>query len=141
MLNKFVVVLMMVLTLGCANGVSAMNGRLLDMEEEFVSMFVERGDYRLFAPLLSDSVKNDLDEKTYKEFKKQVADQCGKLTVFKMRNYQKMDDADVLHYETQFAKDKKQYIYEFAFDVSGGKPLLVNFELVTLEEAPAQPAK
>lgn len=133
-----------VLALAFASGVSAMNGRLLDMEEEFVSMFVERGDYRLFAPLLSDSVKNDLTEQDYKEFKKQVAAQCGKLTVFKMRNYQKMDDADVLHYETQFAKDKKPYIYEFAFDVSGGKPLLVNFELVALEEAPAQakaPAK
>lgn len=120
------------------NMVLASNGSMLDLEESFVTNFWDKGNFKLVEPLLSDSIKAEFTEGAYKQFRKEVDAKCGKMTYKKFRIYEKMDDADVIQYEVKFAKDKKPYIFEFAFDVSTGKPLLINYELVTTEEIPGK---
>lgn len=133
-MKKFVAVLAMLGVMLMSGMALASNGSLLDLEETFVTNFWDKGNYKLVEPLLSDTIKADFNESAYKQFRKEVNDKCGKMTYKKFRVYQKMDDADVVQYEVKFAKDSSPYIFEFAFDVSTGKPLLVNYELVTLVE-------
>ena len=139
-MKKLVAVLTLTMSMFVGSIALASNGSMLDMEEEFVTMFWDRGNYKMFEPLISDQMKPEFPEAAYKEFRKEVGDKCGKMTYKKFRIFQKLDDADVVQYEVKFSKDKKPYIFEFAFDVSTGKPMLANFELVTLEEAPANGA-
>lgn len=136
-MKKLVATLTLIMSMLFSGMALASNGSLLDMEDDFVTMFWDRGNYKMFEPLISDKMKPEFPEAAYKEFRKEVGDKCGKMTYKKFRIYQRLDDADVVQYEVQFSKDKKPYIFEFAFDVSTGQPRLANFELVTLEEAPA----
>lgn len=139
-MKKLVAVLTLIMSMFMGSIALASNGSMLDMEEEFVTLFWDKGNYKQIEPLISDQMRADFSEEAYKAFRKEVSDTCGKMTYKKFRIYQKMDDADVVQYEVKFSKDSKQYIFEFAFDVATGKPMLANFELVTLEEAPANGA-
>lgn len=131
-MKKIIVTLMMLVMLMFSGVVNATNGTLLDMEEQFVNMFLDRKDYKTFAMLLSDDIKPDLDEQVYKDFMKDVQSKCGKMKYRKLRVYEKMDDADVLQYEVAFSNAKEMYMYEFAFNIGNSKPMLINFQLITL---------
>lgn len=137
-MKKFIVLVTMLMMLIFNGVVSASNGTLLDMEEQFVTLFLDRGNYNDFAMLLSDDIKPDFDEQIYKGFMKDVQSKCGKMKYRKLRIYEKMDDADVLQYEVMFSKAKEMYMYEFAFNVANSKPMLINFQLITLVQEGTQ---
>ena len=114
-MKKILLMLTMVLVLGFSAICSASNGKVLDAEEAMVNKFLDASNYSAVTAFLSDDMKKDFTEEAFKNFKEQMD-----------KNY---DDADVLTYQSQFAKVPAAR-YVFAFTVKNEKPLLLSFNIL-----------
>ncbi|WP_293662926.1 hypothetical protein [uncultured Phascolarctobacterium sp.] len=128
-MKKILLMLTMVLVLGFSAICSASNGKVLDAEEAMVNKFLDASNYSAVTAFLSDDMKKDFTEEAFKNFKEQMDKNFGKLQEKKLRVIEKYDDADVLTYQSQFAKVPAAR-YVFAFTVKNEKPLLLSFNIL-----------
>lgn len=101
----------------------AANGKILDAEEAIAEQYANGAFYKKVAPLMSANMQANMNEANYNELQKNMAQALGKFNVFKMRDFTRFDDVDVLTYQLVTEKVPVAQ-YKFIFKVTEDKPLL-----------------
>ena len=77
-MKKMLMMVVMVLTLAFSAVCSVSNGSLLDAQEKIVGNFLKGTNYKSVSALMNDDMKKNWDEKTYNNFKEQIAKDSAK---------------------------------------------------------------
>ena len=129
----------MVLTLAFSAVCSASNGSLLDAQEKIVGNFLKGTNYKSVSALMNDDMKKNWDEKTYNNFKEQIAKDFGKINTQDLILVEKHKNADILLYQVTSEKVPAAR-FVFLFQVEKEKPMLADFNVMLpkKEEAAAE---
>lgn len=140
-MKKLVLMLATTLMLAICSVCSATAGKVLDNEMFMVDKFVSATNYKAVETFLTPEFKKDFTEESFNNFKKINDNNFGAVTNKTLRSVTKFDDADVLEYQTSFAK-VPQAVYVFVFAVEKEKPLIRDFSIqLPKKDAPAPAGK
>ena len=101
----------------------AASGKILDAEEAIAEKFGQGAMYKQLTPMMTSEMQKEVNEAKYNELQTNIAKNLGKFTTFRMREYTRFDDADVLTYQIVTEKVPAAQL-RFVFKVVGQKPLL-----------------
>ncbi|MDO4179567.1 MAG: hypothetical protein Q4D21_10360 [Phascolarctobacterium sp.] len=101
----------------------AANGKILDAEESIAEQYAQGGFYKKVSPFMTAELQKSMTETEYVNMQTQMASALGKFTIFKMRDFTRFDDCDVLTYQLVTEKVPVAQ-FKFIFMVNGDKPLL-----------------
>ena len=139
-MKKILMLVTMVMTLAFSAVCSASNGKVLDAEEALVAKFLNGGNYKVAATVMTPEMQKNWDEKAYTNFQSTLAKDFGKLNTNQLIVVEKHKDADVLLYQVAAEKiPAARFVY--LFKLSGEKPLLNDFSVMLpqkTEEAAAE---
>lgn len=138
-MKKMLMMVVMVLTLAFSAVCSASNGSLLDAQEKIVGNFLKGTNYKSVSALMNDDMKKNWDEKTYNNFKEQIAKDFGKINTQDLILVEKHKNADILLYQVTSEKVPAAR-FVFLFQVEKEKPMLADFNVMLpkKEEATAE---
>ncbi len=138
-MKKMLMMVVMVLTLAFSAVCSASNGSLLDAQEKIVGNFLKGTNYKSVSALMNDDMKKNWDEKTYNNFKEQIAKDFGKINTQDLILVEKHKNADILLYQVTSEKVPAAR-FVFLFQVEKEKPMLADFNVMLpkKEEAAAE---
>ena len=138
-MKKMLMMVVMVLTLAFSAVCSASNGSLLDAQEKIVGNFLKGTNYKSVSALMNDDMKKNWDEKTYNNFKEQIAKDFGKINTQDLILVEKHKNADILLYQVTSEKVPAAR-FVFLFQVEKDKPMLADFNVMLpkKEEAAAE---
>lgn len=138
-MKKMLMMVVMVLTLAFSAVCSASNGSLLDTQEKIVGNFLKGTNYKSVSALMNDDMKKNWDEKTYNNFKEQIAKDFGKINTQDLILVEKHKNADILLYQVTSEKVPAAR-FVFLFQVEKEKPMLADFNVMLpkKEEAAAE---
>lgn len=138
-MKKMLMMVVMVLTLAFSAVCSASNGSLLDAQEKIVGNFLKGTNYKSVSALMNDDMKKNWDEKTYNNFKEQIAKDFGKINTQDLILVEKHKNADILLYQVTSEKVPAAR-FVFLFQVEKEKPMLADFNVMLpkKEEAAAK---
>lgn len=141
-MKKMLMMAVMVMMLAFSAVCSASNGSVLDAQEKIVTNFLNGSNFKSVAALMNDEMKKNWDEKTYDNFKAQIAKDFGKINTNDLILVEKHKDADILLYQVTSEKVPAAR-FVFLFQVVKEKPLLADFNVMLpkKEEAPAAEQK
>ncbi len=101
----------------------AASGKALDSEEAIAEQFANGAFYKKMSPLMTAEMQSKMPELEYIEIQKKMAQELGKFNVFRMRQFTRFDDVDLLTYELRTEKIPVAQ-FKFVFKVAGDKALL-----------------
>lgn len=101
----------------------AANGKVLDAEETIAEQYANGGFYKKVSPFMTAEMQKNVPESDYITMQTQMATALGKFKIFKMRNFTRYDDVDVLMYQLETEKVPVAQ-FKFIFKLQGDKPLL-----------------
>jgi len=108
----------------CATAVCfAASGKVLDAEESIAEQYAQGGFYKKVSPFMTAELQKNVPEAEYINMQTQMASALGKFKTFKMRNFTRFDDVDVLTYQLVTEKVPVAQ-FKFIFKLQGEKPLL-----------------
>lgn len=138
-MKKMLMMVVMVLTLAFSAVCSASNGSLLDAQEKIVGNFLKGTNYKSVSAVMNDDMKKNWDEKTYNNFKEQIAKDFGKINTQDLILVEKHKNADILLYQVTSEKVPAAR-FVFLFQVEKEKPMLADFNVMLpkKEEAAAE---
>lgn len=138
-MKKMLMMVVMVLTLAFSAVCSASNGSLLDAQEKIVGNFLKGTNYKSVSAVMNDDMKKNWDEKTYNNFKEQIAKDFGKINTQDLILVEKHKNADILLYQITSEKVPAAR-FVFLFQVEKEKPMLADFNVMLpkKEEAAAE---
>ena len=138
-MKKMLMMVVMVLTLAFSAVCSASNGSLLDAQEKIVGNFLKGTNYKSVSALMNDDMKKNWDEKTYNNFKEQIAKDFGKINTQDLILVEKHKNADILLYQVTSEKVPAAR-FVFLFTVEKEKTMLADFNVMLpkKEEAAAE---
>ena len=138
-MKKMLMMVVMVLTLAFSAVCSASNGSLLDAQEKIVGNFLKGTNYKSVSALMNDDMKKNWDEKTYNNFKEQIAKDFGKINTQDLILVEKHKNADILLYQVTSEKVPAAR-FVFLFQVEKEKPMMADFNVMLpkKEEAAAE---
>ena len=138
-MKKMLMMVVMVLTLAFSAVCSASNGSLLDAQEKIAGNFLKGTNYKSVSALMNDDMKKNWDEKTYNNFKEQIAKDFGKINTQDLILVEKHKNADILLYQVTSEKVPAAR-FVFLFQVEKEKPMLADFNVMLpkKEEAAAE---
>lgn len=138
-MKKMLMMVVMVMMLAFSAVCSASNGSVLDAQEKIVKNFLSGSNFKSVASVMNDEMKKNWDEKTYNNFKAQIAKDFGKINANDLILVEKHKDADILLYQVTSEKIPAAR-FVFLFQVVKEKPLLADFNVMLpqKEEAPAE---
>lgn len=128
-MKKMLMMVVMVLTLAFSAVCSASNGSLLDAQEKIVGNFLKGTNYKSVSALMNDDMKKNWDEKTYNNFKEQIAKDFGKINTQDLILVEKHKNADILLYQVTSEKVPAAR-FVFLFQVEKEKPMLADFNVM-----------
>lgn len=138
-MKKMLMMVVMVLTLAFSAVCSASNGSLLDAQEKIVGNFLKGTNYKSVSAVMNEDMKKNWDEKTYNNFKEQIAKDFGKINTQDLILVEKHKNADILLYQVTSEKVPAAR-FVFLFQVEKEKPMLADFNVMLpkKEEAAAE---
>ena len=139
-MKKMLMMVVMVLTLAFSAVCSASNGSLLDAQEKIVGNFLKGTNYKSVSALMNDDMKKNWDEKTYNNFKEQIAKDFGKINTQDLILVEKHKNADILLYQVTSEKVPAAR-FVFLFQVEKEKPMLADFNVMLPKEEEAAAEK
>lgn len=128
-MKKILMMVVMVLTLAFSAVCSASNGSLLDAQEKIVGDFLKGTNYKSVSAVMNDDMKKNWDEKTYANFKEQIAKDFGKINTQELILVEKHKNADILLYQVTSEKVPAAR-FVFLFQVEKEKPMLADFNVI-----------
>lgn len=128
-MKKMLMMVVMVLTLAFSAVCSASNGSLLDAQEKIVGNFLKGTNYKSVSAVMNDDMKKNWDEKTYNNFKEQIAKDFGKINTQDLILVEKHKNADILLYQVTSEKVPAAR-FVFLFQVEKEKPMLADFNVM-----------
>ena len=134
----FFVVLMCFSTIVSAAGQTY--GSLLDTENAIVQKFLFADNYQNISDDMSAEMKEVFTPEKFKEFKDQTTADLGRVDESQLMLVKKFPNVDQLIYLAKFSKGEVGQIVA-AFDISGPKPLLLEFGLWMPDEEKAAEKK
>lgn len=138
-MKKMLMMTVMVLMLAFSAVCSASNGSVLDAQEKIVGNFLNGSNFKSVAAVMNEDMKKNWDEKTYTNFKEQIAKDFGKINTNDLILVEKHKGADILLYQVTSEKVPAAR-FVFLFQVEKEKPLLADFNIMLpkKEEAAAE---